>query len=410
MSANETVGFVLESGGRGTISLIWSCLSTWFISLWVIFHINIPDPQESNFVRTLRQAGFMIFGAFAPEFIAAIAYTQKQNAERLLVNVRNLHKILYFPLPQTTGTEAEIKSRKRAMATFRSTGIEHWTLTHSFYCIMGGFTIFPPESPKPFPVNSEQLLWLLKYGYIELPSISLEELKDKSKSDSLLKSIAIFQALWFLIQCVGRYAQSLPTTTLEITTIAYVLCMIPCQLMWWSKPYNVAVGTPLHIIYWPQGTYESFKALSFKEGYSFYIKRDLNEYPRMLNFIEMQRDWIGGWRNLPNWAATIFIGLVFGSTHCIAWGFHFATTTEALLWRASSLTIVGIGLLGVFPYWIRKRGFIGQKTLDNGLIFFKWVYMLVRTYLMVEVFIAFRSMPKGVYNTVDWLQYVQLIA
>lgn len=170
----------------------------------------------------------MIFGAFALEFIAAIAYTQKQNAERLLVNVWNLHKILYFPLLQTTGTEAEIKSRKRAMATFRSTEIEYWTLTHSFYCIIGGFTIFPLESPKPFPVNSEQLLWLLKYGYIELPSISLEELKDKSKSDSLLKSIAIFQALWFLIQCVGRYAQSLPTTTLEITTIAYVLCMIPC--------------------------------------------------------------------------------------------------------------------------------------------------------------------------------------
>jgi hypothetical protein len=275
---------------------------------------------------------------------------------------------------------------------------------------MGGFTISPPGSTKSFPVNTDQLLWLLKYGYIEMPSISLEELEDKSKSDSLLKGIAIIQALVFIINCIGRYAQSLPITTLEITTISYVLCMIPCQLLWWSKPYNVGVGTALKITFWPTGTQECLQKVGFIEGYSFYIKRDLIEFPRMLNFIEMQRDWIDGCCKLPNWAAAIFTGFIFGGTHCIAWGFHFATSTEALLWRVSSLIIVCFAPLGVFGYWMRKHKVMGPKTHDYTEVFGNWVYLLVRTYLMVEVFIAFRSLPKGVYDTVVWLQFLPKIA
>jgi hypothetical protein len=32
-------------------------------------------------------------------------------------------------------------------------------------------------------------------------------------------------------------------------------------------------------------------------------------------------------------------------------------------------------------------------------------YVLARLYLLVEVFIAFRSMPTGVYQSVDWSKY-----
>jgi hypothetical protein len=352
----------------------------------------------------------MVFGTLAPEFVAAIAYTQRRNAQGLLQDYRDHHKAFYFPMPQIAGTEIEQKCAKCALESFRSKPVEQWTLTHSFYCLMGGFVICPPGSDKPFPVNGKQLLWLLKYGYVEVPSMSLEEIEDKSKADSLLKSIAVLQAMWFLIQCVGRYAQKLPTTTLEITTLAYVLCMIPCQLLWWSKPYNVSVGTSLRILAWPRGTREKLQELSLDKGYSFYIKRNLIEFPRMLNFIEMDEDWIVGWCNAPNWVAAILTAIAFGGTHCIAWDFHYPTAAEALLWRISSLLIVCIGPLGVLGYWMRKCGYMRGKSLRYSLIFFNWLYLVVRTYLLAEIFIAFRSMPTGVYDTVDWSQYVLNLA
>jgi hypothetical protein len=410
MSTNGTVGFMPESGGRGTLSLIWTCLSTWFICLWVIFHINIPAPKNSSLVRSLRQTGFMIYGAFIPEYIVTIAYTQRQNAERLSVDVRNLQRTFYLPIPQITSTEVELNSRRHAIKTFRSISIENWTSAHSFYCVMGGFTINPPNSTKSFPVNSEQLLWLLKRGCVEMPSISLQELKDKSKADSLLKCIAIFQALWFVIQCIGRSCQSLPTTTLEITTVSYVLCMIPCQVLWWSKPYSVAVGTPLKVIFWPEGTRESLKDLSFKVGHSFWVKRELIEFPRMLNDVELQKDWKDGWHNIPNWAPMMLIGLIFGGTQCIAWRFYFPTSYEMLLWRMSSGFIVGLAFIGTLGNWMYKRRFIGLKThIVLGHLFYS-VYLVARTILMVEVFIGLRRVPQGVYDTVDWSKYIPMIA
>jgi hypothetical protein len=157
---------------------------------------------------------------------------------------------------------------------------------------MGGFTIAPPESTTQFVVNGKQLLWLLERGHIEIRSITLDEIKDKSKSDSLLKSMAILQALWFVVQTIARAAQSLPITTLEITTISYVVCMIPVELLWWSKTYGVSCATRLIIKIWPPGTRERLQELGLKEGYSFYRRRDLVGYPRRINFFHMDEGWI----------------------------------------------------------------------------------------------------------------------
>lgn len=210
MSNITTVAFVPEGRGRGTIGVIWSCLSTWFICLWVIFHINIPGPRDSNLKRTFRQIGFIVFGALAPEYIAAIVYTQGQEAKKLQAETRNLCKTINSDtdslVPQRTDTDAEKQARKTAPETFRSELIENWTIKHSWYCVMGGFTITPPESTKPFVVNRVQLLWLLERGHIEMPSITLDEIRDKSKLDSLLKSMAILQALWFVVQTIARVA------------------------------------------------------------------------------------------------------------------------------------------------------------------------------------------------------------
>jgi len=130
----------------------------------------------------------------------------------------------------------------------------------------------------------------------------------------------------------------------------------------------------------------------------------------MLNFITMSINWIVNWGNSLNCAVTITTGFIFGGAYCIAWRFYFPTVTETWLWRIASLTILGIGLISPLAYLIPEYELIGPRTQLNAVIVGNWVYMLVRAYLMVEVLISFRSMPKRVDDSVDWSQYVPVIA
>jgi hypothetical protein len=101
--------------------------------------------------------------------------------------------------------------------------------------------------------------------------------------------------------------------------------------------------------------------------------------------------------------------MLFGGTHILAWNFHFPSNIEKLTWRISSLTIVGTGLLGVWGYWSRHHRVIGAVSHNRQLILWNWVYLVVRMYLFVEVFLCFRKMEASVYDTVDWVQYVPTI-
>lgn len=47
---------------------------------------------------------------------------------------------------------------------------------------MGGFLLQAPDCPS-FPIDSEQLLHLVRDGYLVYPELDVEDIKDKSKSD-----------------------------------------------------------------------------------------------------------------------------------------------------------------------------------------------------------------------------------
>ncbi|KAG6363943.1 hypothetical protein INS49_009046 [Diaporthe citri] len=74
-----------------------------------------------------------------------------------------------------------------------------WTLRHAFFVDMGGFILTSPDYDQGFPVNAEQLFYLVKHGYIDLPYLSEKEIKEKSKADTLSKLITIWHVAWFTI-------------------------------------------------------------------------------------------------------------------------------------------------------------------------------------------------------------------
>ena len=68
-------------------------------------------------------------------------------------------------------------------------GIDDWTLQHAFFANMGGFVLRSPDYQCPFPIDAEQLLWLIKHGYLPYPQIEKRAIDDKNKADSLTRYV-----------------------------------------------------------------------------------------------------------------------------------------------------------------------------------------------------------------------------
>ena len=120
-------------------------------------------------------------------------------------------------------------------------------MEHAFYAAMGGFVFEIDHSIKPFIRNkptpfrvtltSHGVLLLAKCGH--LPNISKAFIADKSKADSLAKTLVCVQAAWCLLQYMGRLASHLPVTLLEVNTLGHALCALGIYMSWWYKPLDV---------------------------------------------------------------------------------------------------------------------------------------------------------------------------
>lgn len=64
---NGTVGFQSEPDRRGTISLLWQCLTTNFLCVYTVIHLNVPGKSTAPSERRLSIAFWVVFGLVFPE-------------------------------------------------------------------------------------------------------------------------------------------------------------------------------------------------------------------------------------------------------------------------------------------------------------------------------------------------------
>lgn len=99
-----------------------------------------------------------------------------------------------------------------------------------------------PKDSTPFLVNSRQLACLVEKEYVRPPEVTAEEIWEKSKADMLAKTMTLIQASWLAVQLLGGVVLRLPTTTLELSAGAVVLCTFGTFIYWLHKPADVAEG------------------------------------------------------------------------------------------------------------------------------------------------------------------------
>ena len=123
-----------------------------------------------------------------------------------------------------------------------------WTMTHSFYAIMGGFAFDTEKAEPNFLPGSRTRLCLTLQGLIDiatkepilLPDISKTEIQDKSKASGLAKCLVCFQAVWYCLQCVDRLVQGYSIGLLELNVFGHALCALLIYSLWWRKPLDVS--------------------------------------------------------------------------------------------------------------------------------------------------------------------------
>jgi hypothetical protein len=104
------------------------------------------------------------------------------------------------------------------------------------------------------------------------------------------------------------------------------------------------------------------------------------------------------------WNSCLSITFAFTACHLIGWNFSFPTWSEQLLWRVASVLCAAIP---IFIYFLAR--FTGEEEgelVENVLLLSTGAYVLIRTYLFVEVFVSLRAVPADVYRTANWAAYI----
>jgi hypothetical protein len=288
---------------------------------------------------------------------------------------------------------------------------------HAFFMIMGGFHYFEGSDkagdlyePK-HPLTCENVLSMLRRKTLSLPTE--EEIQDRSKSDWLAKTIVLLQTLWFVTQCIARSIERLPTTELEVVTLAYTTINVGMFIAWFDKPRNV--DRPIRVFQEPvekdgaRSSDWSEKLLAIVTGGQD-AHVDLDKSAKVPMFYSGNPDTQ---EILTADGITLAAGVVFGAIHCIAWSFGFGSHAELLLWRLSSIAITAVSVLLalsiVLGPLIPGEGSLGFIFIGIPIVLIVFsapllglLYVAARLTTLVLAFMNLASLPAGAFHAVHW--------
>ena len=191
---------------RSIWDIVWSCLATIFACSWVSVHPNIPAPHEAQWRIFLRRLELVFWAVIGPEMIITWALRQWLSARRL-------EKVYKGELPSL------IHSIYPQILNHNMTVDRGWTKTHGHFIQMGGFMLFEGNDAKGV-LYPERFSELLRAGKIEFPTVSVEEIEDRSKADGFSKTIA-----------------------LSLATLNRVM-----YFLWWHKSLDVRCPVPVYLL------------------------------------------------------------------------------------------------------------------------------------------------------------------
>jgi hypothetical protein len=400
-------GWVGSPDERGTLDIVWSCVSTLFICLWSMLHLNLPSRKDTFWNIFWRKARWLLLGILAPEVPMLFACGQWASAKRSVEEMRTL------------GFDEE-----------------EWSLEHAYNADSGGFELRTIDR-EAIPITAKQVHYLIENNIITLPRITKKEIWDKSNADKVAKFLACFQTAWLTTQTIARAIQHLAITPLELSSIALALTSLTTLWYWLQKPLDVETATVIF-------TEKSMKEVIGTSGNDssdhytntpldfieprIYISRKWN--PVLFNWIlnrglqtktieRIPNDRDPQLSNVYQHVSLAFATASFASIHLAGWNFSFETYWEAWLWRGNCLVMWGLlatyGTTEVVACCLERFQNLGMDTMGGYKM--RWpaclwfivpasLYAIARLALLFEVLYSMRSLPSGAFVEVKWSSFI----
>ncbi|KZP14050.1 hypothetical protein FIBSPDRAFT_935960 [Athelia psychrophila] len=162
--------------------------------------------------------------------VGEVTRGEPDNEQASLIPHQHLERLMGV-LPEPAGELVDIWQLEMELGRTN----QSWTKTHAFLVGMGGFHSYR-GGELMFPLEYDNVLALVESRSLVPPTS--DEIGDKSKGDAFSKTIAVFQTLWFVAQCITRGNKNLAITNLEIVTLAYAVITVAMYAAWWHKPLN----------------------------------------------------------------------------------------------------------------------------------------------------------------------------
>jgi len=378
-----------------------------------------------------------------------------------------------------------------------------------------GFLLKCPDT-NAFPIDAHTVHYLVLREYIELPTITRDEIWDKSKADLFAKAATVIQSTWLIIGSIGRAASNLPLSPMETFTLAFIVSTVMSYFFWWRKPQNVE--TPTVIVC--RHTIEKIRTdaglgeLEWERSPTEFVDIENKKWKRRTIFdtpnspsqkhLANLKENAGclstlsvavpstrvdtasttlstnmSWKGVPSrvesnstllttaperplppriYDDSILPGglsplillsvalpsMVHSAIHLLGWNFDYPTYAEKQLWRSAAvvlnvmaavsvggtraLTLLGYrGRFNLIYIWVNNvpkmpQGNLPQNTStaktpktrfwkdlsfwDAVLTFSTCCLLLARFAIITEVIISFRSLPKKVFITVNWTDFI----
>lgn len=343
-SSGLVYGWVHQPDSRGTLDIAWSSLFTIFVCTYTMLCLNVPSEDEILWDTISRRLFWMAIAIAGPEFVLTYASGQWGTA-------------------------------RDSVKAFKASNYPQWTMEHGFFADMGGFLLVPPDT-VPFPAAAKQIHWLIVHRYLPFPDVTSAEPANKSKQDTVAKVVTCFQIGYLVLQCLGRAAQRLTVTTMELSALAIVVCSIMTSLCWLHKPSNVRIPIKLQLKVsierilreageiaatpYKQTPLDFIDDLcpSWSLNVQTFINMPVAPFERPMSRLGNDR-----FPNLKGCQEAILCvaTLVYASIHVMGWNFEFPTRAELILWRVCSLFLFG----NTVAFWIFELLLPGT-VLDAG--------------------------------------------
>lgn len=318
---------------------------------------------------------------------------------------------------------------------------------------MGGILVALKDC-HPFPVDSQQLAYLVNKKYTSVPDISKDDLKAMDKADGLARFVTLIQMTWFLVTCLARGVQHKGFSTLEVTTLAFNLCTLHTFFFWYYKPLDphtqkiIQIDLEIKELYQWAGVLNPGCTKSYIITPLDYVKPPpdpkslITPFWFGLNVVSGHSygSPAGPARTLPNSRVIpengvstalmlyllVFQFLYYGLYVGFAWVAAFPSRVEWYMWTVSNGTDFGLILLYLLsiPLGTHYAPFIGRKIfkmeatsiLEVASALPHWAKLLLhgcfvviyiggRSVVLIESVVSLRALQASVYQDVNWSQF-----